>query len=160
MGTRVAPPNTGRRSRLWLLLVVGAVAFLALRGAVAWLDWRDTGSSATDTGVPSSSLPVRTVEAGAVTVKVQPRQLDVGGAVFKISFDTHSVDLDQDLTRQARLVVGGTTWPIAGWSGDGPGGHHREGELRFTAAGTAAGTATLSIDGLPEPVTATWDVGG
>ena len=94
-----------------------------------------------------------------MTVKVQPRQLDVGGAVFKISFDTHSVDLDQDLTRQARLVVGGTTWPIAGWSGDGPGGHHREGELRFTAAGPATGTATLSIDGLPAAVTATWDIG-
>lgn len=159
MGSRVGTLPTGRRSRLWLLLVAAAVLFAVVRGVVAWLDWRDNGTSATSAGAPTSSLPARTVEAGAVTVKVQPRQLDADGAVLKVSFDTHSVDLDQDLARQARLTVGDTTWPVASWSGDGPGGHHREGELRFTAAGTAKGTATLSIDGLPEAVTATWDLG-
>ena len=158
MGTRVAELPTHRRSRLWLLLAVAAIAILGIRGAVAWLDWRDSGPSATNTAA-TSSLPVRTIEAGAVTVKVEPRQLDAAGAVFKVTFDTHSVDLDQDLIRQARLVVGDTTWPVTGWSGDGPGGHHREGELRFAGAGPATGTAILTIDGLPEPVAATWDVG-
>jgi hypothetical protein len=159
MGPRVAALAAGRRSRLWLLLVVAAVALLVIGGVVAGLDRRNTRSSAINTGAPSPSLPARTVAAGAVTVKILPRQLDARGAVFKVSFDTHSVDLNQDLARQARLTVGGTTWPVAGWSGGGPGGHHREGNLSFNAIGTAVGTATLSIDGLPGPVTATWDVG-
>jgi hypothetical protein len=154
MGTRVTA-LTGRRSRLWLLLVAVALMLLVIGLAVAR---RDAGSSTARAGATSSSLPIRTVSAGAVTIKVEPRQLDASGAVFKITFDTHSEDLDQDLTRQARLTVGGTTWPDATWSGDGPGGHHREGELRFAAAGTPAGTATLSIDGFPEPVAATWDI--
>jgi hypothetical protein len=159
MGTRVATLPSRRRSRVWLAVAVAVGALLVVGGGAAWLDWRNSGSSATTAGAPAVSLPTRTVEAGAVTVTLQPRRLDAGGAVFKISFDTHSVELDQDLTRQARLIVGSTTWPIASWSGDGPGGHHRGGELRFTATGAAEGTATLSIDGLPEPVTATWDVG-
>lgn len=123
------------------------------------LTWRDTGASTTNTAAPSTSLPTRTIEAGAVTVEVQPQQLDANGAVFKIILDTHSADLDQDLGGQASLVVGDTAWPAASRSGDEAGGHHREGELRFTAAGTAAGTATLAIDGFSGPVIATWDLG-
>ena len=112
-----------------------------------------------DNGSTTSSLAKRTVKAGSVTITLEPRQLGADGAAFKISFDTHEVELDQDMVRQARLVVGGAAWPALAWSGDGPGGHHREGELRFTASGPAAGTVTLSIDGLPEPVSATWDLG-
>ena len=153
MGTRIAAPSLWRASRVWLAVVVGVV--LVVAGIVAWLG---PGSSGTSTNEPAASLPTRTVEAGAVTAKIQPRQIDASGANFKIVFDTHSVELDQDLNRQARLVVGGTDWPIEGWSGDGPSGHHREGELRFTAAGPAIGAATLTIDGLPAAATATWDL--
>lgn len=161
MGARVAAPVAARRrSRLWLVVAATAVAFLAVRGLVAWFDWRDTGASPANTPAPASSLPARTVEAGAVSVKLQPLRLDAGGATFKVSFDTHSVALDLDVARQARLVVGTTTWPVAGWSGDGPGGHHREGELRFSPGGPANGTATLSIAGLPKPVTASWTLEG
>lgn len=158
MGAHVAASLSRRRPRLWLV-VVAAVAVLVIGGLVTWAKRHDTGSGTIKAGTATSSLATRTVEAGAVTVKVEPRQLDADGAVFKVSFDTHSVNLDQDLVRQARLVVGDTTWPAASWSGDGPGGHHREGELRFIAAGTATGPATLSIAGLPAPVTATWDLG-
>lgn len=94
-----------------------------------------------------------------VDVKIGPRQLDDQGAVFTITLDTHFVELSADVTR-ASLAVGDTEWPVEGWSGDGPGGHHREGELRFRAGGPAAGTATLTIPGLPEPVEVTWDLTG
>jgi len=42
------------------------------------------------------------------------------------------------------------------WTGDGPGGHHRSGALRFNPAGAAHGTAQLTIDGLDQPVTVAW----
>lgn len=158
MGTRVVSLPR-RRIRLWLGLAGLGVAVVVVGGVAAWLDGRDAGPATTNDSVSTPTLPTRTVEAGAVTVELQPRQLDATGAAFKISFDTHSVALDVDVARESRLVVGGVTWPVAGWSGDGPGGHHREGELRFRAAGSATGTATLTLAGLPEPVTATWDLG-
>ena len=156
MGPRLAAPATGRRSRLWLLFAVAVVAFLAIRGVIAWQDTGDNASPV-KTGASPSPLPARTIDAGEVTVKIQPRQLDAKGAVFEIVFDTHSADLDQDLVRQTRLTVDGISWPVAAWSGDGPGGHHREGNLRFRTGGPPTGRATLSIDGLPKPVTATWE---
>lgn len=159
MGTHVASslslPGPRRRSRLWFGVVA---AVLVVGGGTAWLAGRDTGS-VDITDVVSSALPTRTVEAGAVTVKLAPGQFDATGAAIKITFDTHSEELDLDVAGAARLEVGGVPWPADGWSGDGPGGHHREGELRFRPAGPATGTATLSLDGLPEPVTASWDVG-
>ena len=156
MGTRVASLPR-RRTRLWIGLAAAAVTVLVVRGIGAWFDGRDT--TAAKTGA-AAALPARTVSAGAVTVKLEPRALDAAGAVFKVTFDTHSEALDLDVTRGASLVVGGTAWSVGGWSGAGPGGHHREGELRFSAAGPASGTVTLTITGLSEPVTAAWDVRG
>ena len=159
MGARVASPPTRRRSRLWVLLITAAVLLTGIRGLTTWLDRRDHRPSAPRV---STALGTRTVQAGPVTVKIQPRKLDAKGATFKISFDTHSAELNQDMPKQAHLTVGGAAWPVATWSGDGPGGHHREGELRFAAPGGATGTGTtvLSIDGLPQPVTATWNRAG
>lgn len=143
--------------RRGVIVLAGVAVALAVSGAIAWLDGGDGGKPAT---VPTSTLPARSVQAGAVEVKIQPLQLDAEGAVFKISFDTHSFELSADMTRAARLSVDGVAWTVAGWSGDGPGGHHREGELRFAPAGSAEGAARLTIAGLPEPVEATWDLGG
>lgn len=159
MGARLAPLPADRWSGWRRPAAVVFVAAVAIGGLVAWMTWRENEASTPNSIAPSTSLATRTIEAGAVTVKVEPRQFDANGAVFKIILDTHSADLDQDLVGQASLVVGDAAWPAAGWSGDEAGGHHREGELRFTAAGTAEGTATLTIDGFAEPVIATWDLG-
>ncbi len=141
--------HTHRAAVLGLVVVTGLVPVLGGCGSA---------TSSADSAVTNSDVE-RTIEAGSVTVKLQLRQLDVDGAVFEIIFDTHDVELDQDMVRDAHLVVGETPWPMVEWSGDGTGGHHREGELRFSAAGPAEGVATLSIDGLPEPVVVTWDIG-
>lgn len=157
MGTRVA--SLPRRSRrLWAGVASAAAALLLAAVVVSWVTGRDDGDATP--GAAATGLAVRTVSAGAVTVKLEPRQFDTAGAVFKVIFDTHSDELDLDVARGASLVVGGTAWPVAGWSGDGPGGHHREGELRFSAGGPATGDATLTLTGLRQPATATWDVGG
>ena len=107
----------------------------------------------------SSGFETRSLTAGEVDLKIEPLQLDDQGAVFTNTLDTHSVELDTDLTLST-LEVDGRVWPVDTWSGDGPGGHHREGELRFEAAGGAAGTATLTIPELPEPVLASWELEG
>lgn len=132
---------------LTVLLAGGMV--LASRGG-------DDGTPVADTG---AGLETRTLSAGEIDIKLEPRQLDDQGAAFAITLDTHSAELDMDLTA-AELEVAGTSWPAAGWDGDGPSGHHREGELRFEAAGPATGTARLALPGFPEPVAVTWELGG
>ncbi len=77
-------------------------------------------------------------------------------ASFAVVFDTHSVDLDLDITDTVALTVDGQAWTDPAWEGTGPGGHHREGTLTFSAAGPANGDAVLTIEGLDEPVTAQW----
>lgn len=115
------------------------------------------GTGDDDKAALAGRLAPRTVEAGAVTVKVTPVRIDDRGASFEVAFDTHSVDLDLDVAGAATLTVGGAPWSSATWDGaGGPDGHHREGMLRFDPAGAATGTVELTIDGLPAPVQASW----
>ena len=109
---------------------------------------------------PASSLSAKTVEAGEVTVKITPVRVDGNGAEFKVALDTHSVDLDIDIAKGSLFTVAGASWGAAAWEGAEPGGHHREGTLRFREGSTAGGEAVLTIDGLPEPVRATWRIEG
>lgn len=136
-------------------LIVAVIAVVVL-GAGFYLATRN-GDPDTDADDAPSGLETQVVSSGEVEVTMEPVQLDDRGAAFSIVLDTHAVDLSADLTR-ATLEVSGTTWPVEAWSGDEPGGHHREGELRFESAGPATGTAILTIPELPEPVEATWDL--
>jgi hypothetical protein len=88
-----------------------------------------------------SAFPVAAAELAAqkstdrgVTVVATPQNVagDARSWDFKIVLDTHTGDLSDDLMKTAVLVdgTGGRHAPIA-WDGAGPGGHHREGVLRF-----------------------------
>jgi hypothetical protein len=69
-----------------------------------------------------------------VTVAVTPQNIsgDARTWDFKIVLDTHSQDLSDDLTKSAVLLDGaGAQLAPVGWDGAAPGGHHREGVLRF-----------------------------
>ena len=132
---------------------------LALPGIVAATVVLLAACGSDDPATPTDAvLPARTVEAGEVTVKIEPTGITSSGAAFKVVLDTHSVELDLDVAAGATLVVDGTEWPAATWDGPGAGGHHREGTLTFDAAGEPTGTAELTISGLDEPVEATWDL--
>jgi len=65
---------------------------------------------------------------------VTPQNLTAGAKSwdFKIVLETHSTDLSDDLVKSTVLLdgAGGKYTPI-GWDGAAPGGHHREGLLRF-----------------------------
>ena len=115
------------------------------------------GCGAQSSSVSSApGLAPRTVTAGSVEVTITPVRVDNSGAAFQIKFDTHSGDLGLDVPAASRLVVDGNEWGGASWVGDPPGGHHRQGELRFKAGGTAQGEVRLTLSGLPAAVEATW----
>lgn len=102
-------------SNLKSALVVLALAITALPAAAAGLDTQKNTER-------------------SVTVAVTPQGLADGAASwdFKIVLDTHSADLSDDLVKSTILVdSGGNRHAPAAWEGAGPGGHHREGVLRF-----------------------------
>ncbi len=71
------------------------IAFIASAGLVLTLVGCGSATRS-DNGPTITSLADRTLEAGSVTVKPHPRQLDADGAVFTI-IDTHEIELDQDM---------------------------------------------------------------
>jgi hypothetical protein len=133
-----------------------ALALVVIAGSVPTA----CASSNDDIRTAPSMLEERAVDSGDVEVQVTPLRLDATGATFLVVLDTHSVDLGVDLVASSTLSVGGTDWPSGRWDGAKPGGHHRDGELRFSAAGPIEGRAELTITGLPETVTVGWDVEG
>ncbi|MCL4366435.1 hypothetical protein M1437_04370 [Patescibacteria group bacterium] len=72
---------------------------------------------------------------GPVTVAVTPQGLDSSSSTwnFDISLNTHSEELSQDLVAASEIVddQGKSYRPIS-WEGAPPGGHHREGVLKFS----------------------------
>lgn len=84
----------------------------------------------------AAGLETQTNSAGGVTVKVTPKNVagDTTTWEFAIVLDTHSADLSDDLAKSSLLLDNSSEQyaPIA-WEGAAPGGHHREGVLRFKA---------------------------
>lgn len=82
----------------------------------------------------ASGLSEETREGGGVTVAVTPQSAGVSEPwAFKVVFDTHSVELDQDPVQVSVLVADGKEYRPTAWEGDPPGGHHRSGVLKFPA---------------------------
>jgi hypothetical protein len=132
--------------------VISAVVVLVSLGALAWAPRPATATA------PSRRFPTRTIEAGEVTVELKPTRVDKSGAVVDITLDTHAIELDMNLRRASSLTVDGIAWPTVRYRGDGSGGHHREGTLRFRAAGPTKGQLRIRISGLPGRVVASWPV--
>ena len=73
-------------------------------------------------------------DQASVTITVTPTLLSVesGEWKFDVVMDTHSVELDQDMTKVAVLIdEQGKEYGALNWEGPA-GGHHREGILTFT----------------------------
>ena len=109
-------------------------------------------------GARSSGLAGRKVTMGGLVVTITPKRFDATGAEFTVAFDTHTGAPAIDVAAASALVVDGTPWTTPAWSGDGPGGHHRTGTLRFNVAGPARGAAHLTISGLERPLDVTWQL--
>lgn len=97
-------------------------------------------------GVSGTSLPTKIDNQQNIEVKVTPI-LSSTETKFNITFTTHSIDLGFRVEEIAQLTdsTGKKYTPIA-WNGSQPGGHHRSGDLIFSAipANTKSLTLTLS----------------
>ena len=86
-------------------------------------------------GMLASAILLGVYFQASVTVTVTPTLLDEksGEWKFDVVMDTHSVELDQDMTKVAILIdEQGKEYKAQSW--DGPtGGHHREGVLSFNS---------------------------
>jgi len=77
----------------------------------------------------------KTDERASVTVAVTPTDIKAGSKEWKfgVVMDTHSVELDQDMTKSTVLIDDqGKEYKPLSWEGP-VGGHHREGVLIFDA---------------------------
>ncbi|MEK7081204.1 MAG: hypothetical protein AAB902_02350 [Patescibacteria group bacterium] len=97
----------------------------------------------------------KTDEQSAITVTVTPIDIFPRSKQWKfdISMNTHSIELDQDLTKTTVLVdnQGKEYRPIA-WEGP-VGGHHREGVLVFNAINPLPKYIELKIKNIGSSVT-------
>ena len=101
--------------------------------------------------------------ANGVTVAVTPRNLSREAKVweFAVVFDTHSQDLADDVAKSAVLLDGrGNEFKALGWEGAAPGGHHREGVLKFNALAPRPEAVELRINrpGEAKPRTFRWQL--
>jgi FlaG/FlaF family flagellin (archaellin) len=129
-----------------VVAVVGVIAAGLLLAACS-----STTSASKVAGMPRRTTSVRNVE-----VTVTPTRLDASGASFSVALDTHSGSLDVDVAKGATLTVGEVRWTNPTWKGDNPGGHHRNGALEFTAAGTPSNDVTLTLAGFAAPIVIRW----
>jgi hypothetical protein len=100
----------------------------------------------------AANLPSQSTSQAGVTVRATPRNLSGGAWEFEVVFDTHSQDLKDDLVKSAKLVGdGGASYAPTAWQGDPPGGHHREGVLRFKPIAPQPQAIELRIQRAGEP---------
>lgn len=99
---------------------------------------------------------------GGVTLTVTPTELGRSAKVwvFKVVLDTHSQDLSDDLAGISVLAAQRREARPLGWEGAGPGGHHREGVLKFAAFEPLPDAVELRIQrpGEEKPRTFRWEV--
>ncbi len=93
---------------------------------------------------PSGNFEAKINSEGSVTVEVVPKNIDEG--TFIVILNTHSVELSDDLTKSAVLKdENGKEYRPIGWEGAPPGGHHREGILKFGLISPQSKSIVLKI---------------
>ncbi|MBI5041275.1 MAG: hypothetical protein HZB57_08780 [Gammaproteobacteria bacterium] len=131
--------------------LAGASYVLLMMVAVPW----SSNAHAEPARDFESAPEEQTSREGTVMVKVAPRSLAPSAQSwdFEITLDTHTQPLTQDLVGATALIdaAGNVHTPI-GWEGDPPGGHHRQGLLRFQPPTGGQGVVELrmkAIGGIP-----------
>lgn len=97
----------------------------------------------------ADATATRTSSDKGVTVKVTPKSIGSTDSRFEFAvvLDTHSADLNDDLTQSATLTTndGRSRKPVS-WTGAAADGHHREGVLAFDVPAPRPTTLELRIE--------------
>lgn len=111
----------------------------------------------TKTTAPVASLTKTNTENG-MTVAVTPKRNIDGSWDFSVVIDNHVVDVTQDMVAVSTLTdANGQVVSPQAWTGDPPGGHHRQGVLEFNALTSPPVSLTLRDLGGVTARTFTWD---
>ncbi|MFA6002375.1 MAG: hypothetical protein WC828_09760 [Thermoleophilia bacterium] len=125
-----------------------AVTLMVL--SLALVSCGDESKEPESTGT-DSSLVSQISNTGEVTVTVTPRNLTADASTwsFNVTMDARNGDLGEDMM-QAAVITGadGSEAGPATWEGDGPGGLHREGMLKFDPQKPMPKSVTLKIRGV------------
>ncbi|MBX3646865.1 MAG: hypothetical protein KF766_04250 [Rhodocyclaceae bacterium] len=148
------------KSILKLLTPPAVLALLILTAAAASQDLVPNAmAGASAKGMVD--LPAQKSAVGGVTIKIKPLDLSSEAKewVFEVVLETHTQDLGDDLAKTAALIdsAGRQAAPTK-WQGDGPGGHHRKGQLHFAPLSPQPASVELHIrrTGEAAPRTFAW----
>ncbi|MCL5797357.1 MAG: hypothetical protein M1366_00960 [Patescibacteria group bacterium] len=127
------------------IVIIGAAFYYVVSN-------RTTSPSTQEVGLEQSgenTLSNQTLTDGTVIYTVTPKNLGASATTwdFDIKLDTHTGSLDQDLVAQVRLVDDKSNeYKAVGWEGAPPGGHHREGILKFSSVTPRPTSIELKIE--------------
>lgn len=137
--------------KIYFIIII-SVAILTI---IVGLQFFDKSGENQNTQTPAISgtvdsildeLKSQTSSEGSVTISVTPSKLaNAGTWEFEITLDTHSVELDSDLTKAAILIADDKEYQPIAWDGDPPGGHHRNGILQFAPISQQPESIALKI---------------
>ena len=119
-------------------VIIFSLAFIIIGAALYYVISNRTSSPNTqqvnDSIQTETALSTQTLVDGTVTYIVTPKNFTPSSTTwdFDIGLDTHTGSLDQDLITLVRMVDDkGNEYKAIQWEGAAPGGHHREGVLKF-----------------------------
>lgn len=103
----------------------------------------------------TSGLETKESTEGPVSVAVTPKSLEASTPWdFDITLNTHSEELSEDLVAVSELLNDqGKSYKPTAWEGAPPGGHHRQGILKFNPISPKPKSIEIKIKnvgGIPE----------
>lgn len=148
MNSKNTMNKTTTLSILALVFVAGFLIFYNPKSATSP---SQEGSVASST---QQKWEAKTDDQSEITITITPIDLSPQSKEWKFNvvMDTHSVELDQDMTKVAVLMgdKGKEYKPLA-WEGP-TGGHHREGTLTFARITPTPKSIELKITGIADVV--------
>jgi len=135
----------------YLKVLVFILSIVAIGAAIYYSTANRATRTLKETMLPSNQniLQTQINSQDPITVKVTPKDLSesVTAWDFEVTLDTHSNNLDQDLTKITVLIDDkGNRFNPAAWEGDPPQGHHRSGILTFQPISPLPKSIELKIE--------------
>lgn len=128
-----------------IIILIGAVIYFVISNRTNFFN----KPIAPNLPAEQTALSAQTASIGIVTYKVTPKNLSKSSPTwdFEIVLDTHTGSLDQDLVSEVRLLDDkNKEYQASKWEGDPPGGHHREGVIKFESLGSDVTSLILKIN--------------